>query len=64
MSVIGIAGCTALIVVGFGIKYSVSPLASKQYGNMWIYDGVVNYKDDLTAATKNKHKMILKGNLK
>lgn len=45
MSVIGIAGCTALIVIGFGIKYSVSPLASEQYGNMWIYDGVVNYKD-------------------
>lgn len=50
MSVIGIAGCTALIVIGFGIKYSVSPLASEQYGKMWIYDGVVNYQDDLTKT--------------
>ena len=61
MSVIGIAGCTALIVVGFGIKYSVSPLASKQYGNMWIYDGVVNYKDDLTATTKKQAQDDFKG---
>ena len=61
MSVIGIAGCTALIVVGFGIKYSVSPLASEQYGNMWIYDGVVNYKDDLTAMTKKQAQDDFKG---
>ena len=61
MSVIGIAGCTALIVVGFGIKYSVSPLASEQYGNMWIYDGVVNYKDDLTATTKKQAQDDFKG---
>lgn len=47
MSVIGIAGCTALIVVGFGIKGSVSPLAGIQYGTMWTYDGIVNYPDDL-----------------
>ena len=61
MSVIGIAGCTALIVIGFGIKYSVSPLASEQYGNMWIYDGVVNYKDDLTATTKKQAQDDFKG---
>lgn len=61
MSVIGIAGCTALIVIGFGIKYSVSPLASEQYGNMWIYDGVVNYKDDLTAMTKKQAQDDFKG---
>ena len=54
MSVIGIAGCTALIVIGFGIKYSVSPLASEQYGKMWIYDGVVNYQDDLTETEEKQ----------
>lgn len=47
MSIIGIAGCTALIVVGFGIKGSVSPLAEIQYGSMWTYSGIVNYDDDL-----------------
>ena len=50
-----------MIVIGFGIKYSVSPLASEQYGNMWIYDGVVNYKDDLTATTKKQAQDDFKG---
>lgn len=49
MSIIGIAGCAALIVVGFGIKGSVSPLAKIQYGSMWTYDGIVNYPDDLSS---------------
>ena len=42
MSIIGIAGCAALIVTGFGIKNSVSTLADKQYGDIlltmeWLY---------------------------
>lgn len=47
MSVIGIAGCTALIVVGFGIKNSVSTLADRQYGEIWTYDGVVVFDKNL-----------------
>lgn len=49
MSIIGIAGCTALIVVGFGIKNSVSTIADKQYGNIWIYDGVAVFDKELGA---------------
>lgn len=48
MSVIGIAGCTALIVVGFGIKNSVSTLADKQYGEIWTYDGVAAFDKNLS----------------
>ena len=51
MSIIGIAGCTALIVVGFGIKGSVSPLADIQYGTMWTYDGIVYYPENLDEQT-------------
>lgn len=47
MSIVGIAGCTALIVVGFGIKNSVSTLADKQYGEIWTYDGVVVFDKNL-----------------
>jgi len=41
MSVIGIAGCAGLIVVGFGIKGSVTtgPL---QYGGVFAYDALVH----------------------
>lgn len=47
MSIIGIAGCTALIVTGFGIKNSVSTLADKQYGDIFTYDGMVVFNNDL-----------------
>ena len=36
MSVIGIAGCTALIITGFGIKYSVSEVVDRQCGFMMV----------------------------
>ena len=45
MSVIGIAGCTALIVIGFGLKESVSLVADEQYGNVWQYSGTTHYKE-------------------
>ena len=54
MSIIGIAGCTALIVVGFGIKGSISPLANEQYGKMWKYDGIMNYQSDLNEEDARK----------
>lgn len=38
MTVIGIAGCTALILAGFGIKNSVSTVVSGQYGDIFAYD--------------------------
>lgn len=38
MTVIGIAGCTTLILAGFGIKNSVSLVADEQYGDIFKYD--------------------------
>lgn len=38
MTVIGIAGCTALILAGFGIKNSVSTVVVGQYGDILAYD--------------------------
>lgn len=58
MSIIGIAGCTALIVVGFGLKYSISPLVDNQTKEIWRYDGVVKYnrslgQDNINLAAKS-----------
>ena len=38
MTVIGIAGCSALILAGFGIKNSVSTVVTGQYGDIFRYD--------------------------
>ncbi|MCD8028680.1 MAG: FtsX-like permease family protein [Erysipelotrichaceae bacterium] len=50
MSVIGIAGCTALIITGFGIKYSVSEIIDRQYGEILMYDADIRLEDDISVA--------------
>lgn len=47
MTVMGIAGCTALIVAALGIKDSISNIANYQYGNIMTYDLEIYYSDDL-----------------
>lgn len=41
MTVIGIAGCTALIVTAFGHKHSISAIIDKQFDNVFNYDAAV-----------------------
>ncbi|MBD5395742.1 MAG: FtsX-like permease family protein [Lachnospiraceae bacterium] len=38
MMILGISGCTALLVTGFGIKDSVTNIADMQYDEVQIYD--------------------------
>ncbi len=48
MTILGIAGCTALVLIGFGIRDSVTSLMPKQYDNTYRYDllAVVDGKDN------------------
>lgn len=48
MTVIGIAGCTALMTAGFGIKNSVESLIHNQYGELIHYDSIITYTDSIT----------------
>ena len=43
MMLLGIGGCTALLVTGFGIKDSIGDVLDYQYGEVMLYDIVVNY---------------------
>lgn len=38
MMILGISGCTALLVTGFGVKDSVTNVADMQYDEIQIYD--------------------------
>ncbi|MCB8818235.1 ABC transporter permease [Desulfosporosinus shakirovi] len=51
MTIIGVAGCTALIFMGFGIRDSVGSLFFKQYSDLFRYDTVVIF--DENAATED-----------
>lgn len=48
MTVIGIAGCTALMLTGFGIKDSISGIGDAQFGDIYQYDAIaaLNTKAD------------------
>ena len=39
MTVIGISGCTALLLTGFGLKDSINDVLDKQFDEIFIYDG-------------------------
>lgn len=44
-TVFGIAGCTALMLIGFGVRDSVKEIASEQFGSIFVYDGTVFLAD-------------------
>lgn len=45
MTVIGISGCTALLVAGFGLKDSINAIVNVQYGEVYHYIGVATIAD-------------------
>ena len=47
MTVIGVAGCTGLLVMGFSIKDSIRDVVNLQYGEIFKYDHIVNLNDDV-----------------
>lgn len=51
MSIIGIAGCTGLIITGFGVKSSVSQVVSLQYEEVLKYDALVRLEDNILTKT-------------
>lgn len=50
MMILGISGCAALLVAGFGIRDSVANIAEYQYGEIQIYDIGITYDEALTQA--------------
>ena len=50
MTVLGIAGCTALLLIGFGIRDSISTIAAIQFEDLYQYQDTVTMKDDLPQA--------------
>lgn len=48
MNIIGVAGCMALLIMGFGIRDSVNGVASNQYSKYTKYDMLVIKNDDLS----------------
>lgn len=48
MTVLGIAGCAAMIVTGFGIRDAIGDIVDIQFSRIWHYDATVVLNDDVT----------------
>jgi len=48
--ILGIGGCTALLITGYGIRDSIQDVVEYQYEDISHYDCSVNFKDPMTDA--------------
>lgn len=53
MTIFGIGGCMALMLVGFGLKDSIFAIVDIQYGEIQLYDGNIILSDDATEEEKS-----------
>ena len=52
MAIVGIAGCTALLLTGLGLQNSINDIIDKQYGELYRYNTIVRMDDDATKEQK------------
>ena len=50
MTVFGIAGCTALLLTGFGLRDSISDIVGKQFNEIAQYNTIIQFKNQEAAA--------------
>lgn len=53
MMIIGIGGCTALLVAGFGLRDSIVGIADLQYGEIEVYDFSVILDEEINEDIRN-----------
>ena len=62
MTIAGIAGCTGLLVLGFGIRDSISDVVDLQYGHIFDYTYTIHLEDnqhiDENVDTLNKERSV------
>ena len=49
MMLLGIGGCTALLVTGFGLQDSIKGITDKQFGEVTVYDMSVTFAEPASA---------------
>ncbi|MBQ7003943.1 MAG: ABC transporter permease, partial [Oscillospiraceae bacterium] len=63
MTVVGIAGCTALLVTGFGLSDSINEILDKQYEELNHYDMLVMCTDEEAAESEDIRTILSHGTL-
>ena len=63
MTLFGIGGCMGLLMVGFGLRDSITSIATYQYGELQLYDSSVFVGEDIEESTRLELEEYLKRNV-
>lgn len=56
MTIFGIGGCMALLLVGFGLRDSIMDIVNKQYKEVWTYDAYLSINDEKISLQNKEYK--------
>lgn len=59
MTIVGVLGCTALVVTGFGLKDCISGIASVQYQGIYKYDYEITLKNSVNPEDASELNSLL-----
>lgn len=59
MTVVGVSGCTALLLTGFALYDSINDIIAKQYDELQHYDGLVAYDTEQNENAAEETELIL-----
>lgn len=54
MMILGISGCTALLVTGFGVRDSIADIAAKQFGEIQVFDLAAAFQEPAGEADRER----------
>jgi len=63
MMIIGISGCTSLIVAGFGINDSIADVINQQYSQIFKYDMSVTFAEEISPDILEEFEEIVDGRI-
>ena len=62
MTLMGIGGCMGLLMVGYGLRDSISSISDLQYGQIQLYDCSVFISDDMETEERTELETFLENN--
>ncbi|MEL7610510.1 MAG: FtsX-like permease family protein [Bacillota bacterium] len=61
MTLVGVAGCTALMFTGFGLRDAISTIIGKQFGKIQTYDLRIDFQQDASEEDRKSLEDTVKG---
>lgn len=63
MTIVGVAGCSSLLLVGFGLRGSMNGVADKQYGEIFQYETMMVLQKEQATLSSDINAQLAKQNI-